>query len=289
MSSVSFEKREVSSDTPEGVDSKPAKCWVARLAPEDVAAFEHIARLLGESALRQLSIYQLPADFKLSIAMPVYNEKQTIHEILRRVQAVPIRKEIIVVDDCSTDGTREVLQRMEGEPDLRVFYHEYNQGKGAALRTAFKYVSGDAVIIQDADLEYDPAEYPRLLQPIVDGRADVVFGSRFIGDVVRIHLFWHRVANGILTLLSNLFTNLNLTDMETCYKVFKREVLDSITIKQNRFGVEPELTAKVARRKFRIYEVPISYSGRGYAEGKKIGLKDAFKALYCIIRYGLAD
>jgi glycosyltransferase involved in cell wall biosynthesis len=202
---------------------------------------------------------------------------------------VTIRKEILIVDDFSTDGTREILKSMEGEKELRIFYHEHNQGKGAALRSAFKHATGDVVIIQDADLEYNPAEYPKLLQPIIDGRADVVYGSRFIGNVARIHLFWHRTANGVLTYLSNVFSNLNLTDMETGYKVFRRELLASLNLKQNRFGIEPELTMKIARRKCRIYEVPISYSGRDYSEGKKIGLKDAFKALYCILRYWVVD
>ncbi|MFO0946387.1 MAG: glycosyltransferase family 2 protein [Planctomycetota bacterium] len=259
------------------------------MTPEDAPFFEQITRVFGESALRQLGIFQVPADFKLSVAIPVYNEKKTIREIIRRVRDVPIPKEIVLVDDFSTDGTRDMLREMEGEEDLAIYYHDVNQGKGAALRTAFKKCTGDVVVIQDADLEYDPREYLRLIQPIIDGRADVVYGSRFIGDVVRVHLFWHRVANGILTLLSNIFTNLNLTDMETCYKVFRRSVLDGIEIKQNRFGVEPELTAKIARRKCRIYEMPISYHGRDYSEGKKIGLKDAFNALYCIVRYWFAD
>jgi glycosyltransferase involved in cell wall biosynthesis len=263
--------------------------WVTGLEPEDVPLLEQISRVFGEPILRKLGVYQIPADFKLSVAIPVYNELRTIHEIIRRVRAVPIPKEIVLVDDFSTDGTREILRKMVGEPDLVIHFHEQNQGKGAALRTAFKHCSGDVVVIQDADLEYDPREYLKLIQPIVDGRADVVYGSRFIGDVVRVHLFWHRVANGILTLLSNIFTNLNLTDMETCYKVFRRSVLQDIEIKQNRFGVEPELTAKIARRGCRIYELPISYDGRDYSEGKKIGLKDAFNALYCIVRYWIAD
>lgn len=263
--------------------------WVTGMTPEDAPFFEQVTRVFGESALRQLGIFQVPADFKLSVAIPVYNEKKTIREIVRRVRAVPIPKEIVLVDDFSTDGTRDILREMESDDDLAIYYHDVNQGKGAALRTAFKQCTGDVVVIQDADLEYDPREYLRLIQPIIDGRADVVYGSRFIGDAVRVHLFWHRVANGILTLLSNVFTNLNLTDMETCYKVFRRSVLDGIEIKQNRFGVEPELTAKIARRKCRIYEMPISYDGRDYSEGKKIGLKDAFNALYCIVRYWIAD
>jgi glycosyltransferase involved in cell wall biosynthesis len=205
------------------------------------------------------------------------------------VRAVPINKEIVIVDDYSPkkkgDNTREILKEYENDPDIKVYYHDYNQGKGAALRTAFRHCTGDVVIVQDADLEYDPAEYARLIQPIVDGRADVVYGSRFKGETTRIHLFWHRIANGILTLLSNFFTNLNLTDMETCYKVFRRDVIQQIEIKQNRFGVEPELTAKIAKMKCKVYEMPISYSGRDYSEGKHIGIKDAFNALYCIVWY----
>lgn len=265
------------------------KVWVTGVAPDDLPLLEQLARVLGEGTLRELGVYELPAGFKLSVAMPVYNEATTIREILRRVLAVPIPKEILVVDDGSTDGTRDILSEFDGKPDVHVFLHERNQGKGGALRTAFQHATGDVILIQDADLEYDPAEYPRLIQPIVAGRADVVFGSRFKGETTRIHMFWHRIANGMLTLLSNFFTNLNLTDMETCYKVFRRDVLKDITIKQNGFGIEPELTAKVARRKCRVYEIPISYFGRDYSEGKKIGLKDAFVALYCIVRYSLAD
>ena len=257
--------------------------------PTDRARF--LTRLLGEAACRHLGILDLPADFKLSVVIPVYNERQWIHEILRRVRAVPIPKEIILVDDCSTDGTRDILKSLDG-PDVRVFFHEVNQGKGAALRTGFHHAAGDVVLVQDADLEYDPAEYPRLIQPILDNRADVVFGSRFIGDSHRVLYYWHYVANKCLTTLSNMFTNLNLTDMETCYKVFRREVIQGITLRSNRFGFEPEVTAKVARKRdpaWRIYEVPISYSGRTYEEGKKIGLKDAFNALYCILRYWKFD
>jgi glycosyltransferase involved in cell wall biosynthesis len=251
-----------------------------------------LRRLLGEPACRQLGLYPIPADFKLSVVIPVFNEVQWLPELLRRVRTVPIRKEIILVDDCSTDGTRDLLSEMESEDDLRVVYQDVNQGKGAALRTGFQQATGDVVIVQDADLEYDPAEYPRLIQPILDGRADVVYGSRFIGDQHRVLYFWHSIANRILTTTSNMFTNLNLTDMETCYKVFRREVLEGITLKSDRFGFEPEITAKIARRRetpWRVYEVPISYSGRTYEEGKKIGLKDAFNALYCIVRYWLKD
>jgi len=243
--------------------------------------------LLGEAACRQLGIYPLPAGFKLSVVIPVFNERQWIRELVRRVQAVQIPKEIIIVDDCSTDGTRDILRELE-EPGIRVVYQPHNQGKGAALRLGFRHATGDVVLVQDADLEYDPAEYPRLIEPIVDNRADVVYGSRFIGESHRVLYYWHYVANKMLTTLSNMFTNLNLTDMETCYKVFRREVLLDIQLRSDRFGFEPEITAKVARHgnpAWRIYEVPISYSGRTYEEGKKIGLRDAFNALYCILRY----
>jgi len=214
--------------------------------------------------------------------------------LLRRVRDVPIPKEIIIIDDCSTDNTRSILKHLEeeGEEDLHIIYQPRNQGKGAALREGFRHCTGDVVLVQDADLEYDPAEYPRLIQPIIDNRADVVFGSRFIGEQHRVLYFWHSVANTMLTTLSNMFTNINLTDMETCYKVFRREVLDGITLKSNRFGFEPEVTAKIAKKRdpsWRIYEVPISYSGRTYEEGKKIGLKDAFSAFYSIVRYWLFD
>jgi len=224
---------------------------------------------------------------KLSVVIPVYNEKNTIREIVQQVREVNINKEIILVDDCSTDGTREILRAMGPEDDLRVFYMEHNQGKGAALREGFRHVTGDLVIVQDADLEYDPAEYPRLLDPILRGRADVVFGSRFLGGPHRVLFFWHYVANQFITLLSNMVTNLNLTDMETGYKAFRADVLRKVKLEQDRFGFEPEVTAKVARLGCRIYEVPISYWGRDYSEGKKIGLKDAFSAVYCILRYGL--
>jgi glycosyltransferase involved in cell wall biosynthesis len=262
-----------------------------RIAASPTDRVKTLQRLLGEPACRQLGIFPIPDGFKLSVVIPVYNEKQWIREILRRVQEVPIPKEIILVDDCSTDGTRDILRSLDDD-NVRVFFQPHNQGKGAALREGFKHVTGDVVVIQDADLEYDPAEYPRLVQPILDQRADVVFGSRFIGESHRVLYFWHYVANKMLTCLSNMFTNLNLTDMETCYKVFRREVLEGIQLKQNRFGIEPELTAKVARRRpkpWRIYEVPISYSGRTYEEGKKIRAKDALNALYCIIRYWLWD
>jgi glycosyltransferase involved in cell wall biosynthesis len=231
-------------------------------------------------------------DYLLSVVMPVYNEARTIEEIIERVRDVEIPKEIVLVDDGSTDGTRELLEeKIEGRfPDVKVIYHERNRGKGAAVRTAIEACGGDYVIIQDADLEYDPKEYYQLLAPILDGRADVVFGSRFLGSGPhRVHLFWHRVANGLLTTLSNMMTNLNLTDMEVCYKVFKAEVIKGINLRSNRFEFEPEITAKVAKKRCRVYEVPISYSGRDYDEGKKIGWKDGVTALWTIFKYRFVD
>jgi len=224
---------------------------------------------------------------KLSIVIPVYNEKDTIDTLLTRVEAVDYDKEIVLVDDCSTDGTREIVENYKNKKGYTVLIHPHNQGKGAALRTGFAQVSGDIIIIQDADLEYDPRDYGKLLEPILDGRADVVYGSRFLGGPHRVLFFWHYLGNMALTLLSNILTNLNLTDMETCYKAFTRQVLDSINLKCNRFGFEPEFTSKVAKQKFRIYEVPISYSGRDYAEGKKIGWKDGVAAIWFILRFRL--
>ncbi len=230
----------------------------------------------------------------LSVVIPCYNEAKTVRDLVRRVQAAPARglqKEIVIVDDGSTDGTREVLDSIEHDPELgpgvRVVLQPKNAGKGAALRRGFSEATGDFVVIQDADLEYDPKDYDVLLTPLLDGRADVVFGSRFLGGPHRVHLFWHYLANLGLTMLSNAVTNLNLTDMETCYKVFRRDVLQRIQLEEDRFGIEPELTAKVARLGCRVYEVPISYSGRDYAEGKKIGVPDGFRALWCITKYGL--
>jgi glycosyltransferase involved in cell wall biosynthesis len=226
---------------------------------------------------------------KLSIVIPAYNEVTTIETIVARVRETPYDKEIIIVDDGSTDGTRDKLKELEKIAGVKVVYHPQNQGKCAALRTGFQHAMGDIIIIQDADLEYNPAEYGVLLQPILAGQADVVFGSRFLAGPHRVLYYWHSVGNKFLTMLSNMMSNINLTDMETCYKAFKREVIKDITFKSTRFGFEPEFTAKVARKRWRIYEVPISYQGRTYEEGKKIGWKDGISALVAIVRFNLFD
>lgn len=236
----------------------------------------------------------------LSVVMPVYNEMATIHEILKRVQAVPLPKEIILVDDGSKDGTRDVLKQISerGLPSsaphhhpckVKVILNETNQGKGSCIRIGVEHATGDLLLVQDADLEYNPAEYPRLLEPILSGDADVVFGSRFRGERQRIHLFWHYVGNNILTTFSNMCSNLNLSDMETCYKVFRTDIIKKIPLRSKRFGFEPEITAKVAKLRCRVYEVPISYSGRSYEEGKKINWKDGVSAVWTIFKYWLID
>lgn len=268
--------------------------WVEKLsaAPhnERVAVLE---KLLGTASCRQIGLYPFPPGWKLSVVIPVYNEERWLEGLVSRVQAVEMPKELILVNDRSTDGTAAILDTIQKKYDnVRVFHQPKNMGKGAALREGFKHCVGDAIIVQDADWEYDPAEYPKLIQPILEGRADCVFGSRFIGESHRVLYYWHSVANKVLTTLSNMFTNLNLTDMETCYKVFRREVIQGLPLRSNRFGFEPEVTAKIARKRgpsWRVYEIPISYSGRTYEEGKKIGLKDAFSAFYCIVRYSFFD
>ena len=278
------------------------------LIPHSRAWYESIRNVLGEAACRQLGLYVIPVENLLSVVIPVYNERDTLLDLIDRVRTVPIRKELILVDDCSTDGTRDVLKQLEDDERERerqssvelqqianrvtVIYHEENTGKGGAVQTGFAAVRGDIVLIQDADLEYDPSEYPRLLHPIIEGKADVVYGSRFLGDQPhRVLYYWHYLGNRFLTTLSNCFTNLNLTDMETCYKVFRREVIDEIgpRLKQKRFGIEPEITGRIARRHYRVYEMSVSYDGRTYEQGKKIGWKDGLSALWCIIRYGIVD
>ncbi len=231
----------------------------------------------------------LQTDYTLSIVIPVFNEVNTIIRVITRVAALPLNTEIVVVDDCSTDGTRELLQRLQMIEGVHVIFQQENQGKGAALRTGFQNCTGDYVVVQDADLEYDPRDIPRLLEPLLRNDADVVYGSRFMGPETQDDSLVHRMGNAVLTGASNLLSGLKLTDMETCYKAFTLDVIESIRIEQDRFGIEPEITAKLARRGFRFVEVPITYNSRGYDEGKKIGVKDLFNAIYCIGRYGVSD
>lgn len=265
---------------------------VPELGFSEPTKLEVAEQILGIDVCRRLGIFPIPSDFLLSVVIPVYNERATIEQLIRLVQKVPIPKEIILVDDFSSDGTRAILRDTNFGEDVRIVFHNRNMGKGAAVRTGFAHVQGTVVLVQDADMEYDPSEYPRLIQPIIENKADAVFGSRFLGDGPhRVLYYWHYLGNRVLTTFSNFFTNLNLTDMETCYKVVRADTLARIvpTLKQNRFGFEPELTVKLARCKARIYEVAISYSGRTYQEGKKIGWKDGAQAIWCIVRYALAD
>jgi glycosyltransferase involved in cell wall biosynthesis len=292
---IAWEARHVDETERSSDNSNEVTALLKRVTADPDQRIKLLHQLLGESACRLMGVYPIPPGFKLSVVIPVYNEERWLGELVRRVQAVQIPKELILINDFSTDGTPAILAQLEKTYDnVRVFHQPKNMGKGAALREGFKHCTGDLVIVQDADWEYDPAEFPKLIQPILDGRADVVIGSRFIGESHRVLYYWHSVANKALTTLSNWFTNLNLTDMETCYKVFRREIIQNMTLRSDRFGFEPEVTAKIARKRpgkprWRIYEVPISYSGRTYEEGKKIGLKDAFQALYCIVRYWIAD
>ena len=266
-------------------------------APISPESYERLRGILGDSVCRFLGFFVVPDDFLLSVVIPVYNEEKTLADLVQAVAEVPLRKQMILVDDCSRDGSWAIMQRLaetyrdDPRNTVSLHRHDVNRGKGAALRTGFHGATGNVVVVQDADLEYDPAEYPRLVKPILEGRADVVYGSRFLGDSAhRVLYFWHSVGNKFLTTLSNAFTNLNLTDMETCYKLFRRECLQEILpeLKQDRFGFEPEVTACVARKGFRIYEMGIGYAGRTYREGKKIGWKDGIQAIWCILKYGLA-
>jgi glycosyltransferase involved in cell wall biosynthesis len=266
-----------------------------KTSPYSYDSYSKTASLLGEAVCKSLGLFVIPDDFVLSVVVPVYNEEATLKTLVDAVVNVPIKKQIILIDDCSTDNSRSIMESLAEEHKdgsfntITLLFHEKNKGKGAALRTGFAHTTGDAVVIQDADLEYNPDEYPMLLKPIIEGKADVVYGSRFLGNHEhRVLYYWHSVGNKFLTMLSNFFTNLNLTDMETCYKVFRTECIKEILprLQQNRFGFEPEVTAYIAKNNYRIYETGISYSGRTYKEGKKIGWKDGVKAIWCILKYG---
>ncbi|MCA9174441.1 MAG: glycosyltransferase family 2 protein [Planctomycetales bacterium] len=267
-----------------------ATCELIRQVESRLDELESLASLLSSEQAPPIEPppFEVPESFLLSVVIPVYNERETLYKLLAQVAQLPMRRQLILVDDCSTDGTRELLRDVERAGDVTVIYHERNQGKGAALRTGFAAAKGDVVVIQDADLEYHPGDIPGLLGPLLSGEADVVYGSRFL-EGEQDPSWIHRFGNWLLTWSSNCFTGLRLTDMETCYKAFRREWLAKVTLQQDRFGFEPEVTAKLARRGCRFAEVPISYNARGYREGKKIGLKDLFNAFYCIVRYGWAD
>ena len=275
---------------PIGTPAQPAELGqicVPGADAAELAAINEGVEVLGDEALAQIGGFRLPVGFRLSIVVPVYNEAEHLEEILRRVAAVPVPKEIIVVDDASTDGTRDRLFDLADRLKLCVILHDHNQGKGAAVRTGLAACAGEVVLIQDADLEYDPSEYPQLIRPLIERKADVVYGSRYLGLRTQNQKWTHKLANSLLTRLSNSFTGLQLTDMETCYKAFRREAIKGLDLKESRFGIEPEMTAKIARNKLRVTEVPVSYCARGIAEGKKIRLRDAFQAVYCIFRYSL--
>jgi glycosyltransferase involved in cell wall biosynthesis len=299
-----FTNSSIPGPTSNSIDSV-APVFVSNATPRGQAANRRdleavLNRLNGMSAMVEAELepyraatvnpeFEGKTDYVLSIVIPVYNELATIGRVVSRVAALPLNTEIVLVDDCSTDGTREILKSLDGLPGFKVILKEKNAGKGAALRTGFEQAIGDFVVIQDADLEYDPRDIPQLLIPLLKGEADIVYGSRFIGEEQQDESWIHRFGNAVLTTSSNLFSGLKLTDMETCYKVFTREAIQAISIEQNRFGIEPEITAKLARRGYRFVEVPISYQSRGYDQGKKIGVKDLFNAFYCIGRYGVAD
>jgi len=275
-------------------DARPATPRSDRDTDEILARLD----LCGDVVQSELEAYRnsMPSDgvessrdCLLSVVIPVYNEENTIARVISRVTSLPLNTQLVIVDDCSTDGTRDLLKKLDGLSSVKLILKEQNAGKGAALRTGFEHATGDFVVVQDADLEYDPRDIPRLIQPLLKGDADVVYGSRFIGEEQQDESWIHRAGNAVLTGASNLFSGLSLTDMETCYKAFNREVLEGLQIAQDRFGIEPELTAKLARRGYRFVEVPISYNSRGYSEGKKIGIRDLFNAIYCIGRYGITD